>query len=503
MNFRVYSAGSNARGQLGNGTIEDACTFAAACPFPKSVDSMWASASDNLRPLDLIPCVSKIATGANHSLVLFNSTGHVYGAGDNSRGQLLTTSPETTSFERVDLDLKQGYQVVDVAAGWETSYFVQRHRPLAPSPPPVESDLLVAIGSNDFGALGVRGIDPPASVSALPTPKGKEKKSIPSSPSSSQQQTLSFNHLLPRETESTYRISTIATGLNHIILILDVYSKDRPPSQLIVGWGSCRHGQLGPASSSFSNSPATLKPALNPPKSASQQLKPKPKPKPRQPTSKSNLTTPQPPSFIPTPTVLQVKNPSPVKQVAAGSQHTVFLHQDGTLTTWGSHRKNQLPSTHPPQVLDVECTWNGTYLVTNPSRHQGYNPNWNVLATGSGEKGQLGRAAPSSSSSTPSPSSSAHTLSSSDLLPVDLPSTSNLRIRKLACGSEHVLLLLENETDGTTDLYVWGWNEHGNLGLNNNQDVFTPCRLPWTGRGRIVDVWAGCGTSWLVVEEDD
>ncbi|KAG9049319.1 hypothetical protein FS837_010638 [Tulasnella sp. UAMH 9824] len=526
MTFKVYSAGSNARGQLGNGTIEDACAF-APCVFPKSVDqdtkSIPASASDNLRPLILVPSdnnhlhsIARIATGANHSLILFNSTHHVYGVGDNSRGQLLITPSETTSFQRVNLDVKQGYRVVDIAASWETSYFVLRHEPVAiddreqgdvasPSPPaettisqPLESDLLVAIGSNDFGALGVGSLDPPAVVPAPATRKGKEKKPVPSSPTPSQQQTLSFNHLLPRATsKSTYRISTIETGLNHVILILDVYSKSGPPSQLIVGWGSCRHGQLGPVSHSPSTSPVSVKPSLNPPK-ASQQ--PKPANKARKPTSKSNPSTPQPPSFIPIPTVLRVKNTSPVKRVAAGSQHTVLLHEDGTLTTWGSNRKNQLPPTHPPRVLDVECTWNGTYLVTNPSIKEG-GTSFNVLATGSGEKGQLGRAAPSSSS-TPS-SSSVLTVNSSGLLPVDLSTTDNLRIRKLACGSEHVLLLLESENDETTDLYVWGWNEHGNLGLNNNQDAFAPSRLPWTGRGRIVDVWAGCGTSWLVVEEND
>ncbi|KAG8894013.1 hypothetical protein FRC01_013217, partial [Tulasnella sp. 417] len=463
------------------------------------------SAFDNLRSKDLVPSddddnsdnnsISKIATGANHSLVLFNSTDSVYGVGDNSRGQLLIESSETTSFERVNLDLRQGYRVVDVAAGWETSYFVQRHESVAiedrgfiSSPAETttsQSDLLIAIGSNDFGALGIGSVDAPAAVA--PTVKGKEKKSIPSSP---QQHTLSFNHLLP--SESTCLVTSIATGINHVVLILGIYSKHRPPSQLILGWGSCRHGQLGPVSSS------TPKPSLRPPKSSQQ-----PPYKPKQPSSKSNPSTPQPPAFIPTPTVLQVNNPSPVKRVAAGSQHTILLHEDGTLTTWGSNRKNQHPLAHPPRIIDVECTWNGTYLVTQPSPDKG-GTNWNVLATGSGAKGQLGRAALSSSSAPSSSASSpAPALSSSDLLPVDLTLSDNPKIRKLACGSEHVLLLLGSETNGTTQLYVWGWNEHGNLGLNNNQDVFTPSHLPWTARGRIVDVWAGCGTSWLVVEEDD
>lgn len=147
--LHVYSAGSNARGQLGNGTVDDSSAFATPCVFPKSVyqESMSASASQLLRPLNLLPSdnntrchqpvnsiLTKIATGANHSLILFNSNHHVYGVGDNSRGQLLTTTTETTtSFERIQLDLeseKYGYQVVDIAAAWETSYFVLRHKSL-------------------------------------------------------------------------------------------------------------------------------------------------------------------------------------------------------------------------------------------------------------------------------------------------------------------------------------------------------------------------------------
>lgn len=150
--IHVYSAGSNARGQLGNGTVDDSSTFATRCVFPKSVDSksMSASASQLLRPLNLLPSdnnnrchqpinsiLPNIATGANHSLFLFNSNHHVYGVGDNSRGQLLTatttTTTDTTSFERIQLDLesdKYGYQVVDIAAAWETSYFVLRHKSL-------------------------------------------------------------------------------------------------------------------------------------------------------------------------------------------------------------------------------------------------------------------------------------------------------------------------------------------------------------------------------------
>lgn len=66
----------------------------------------------------------------------------------------------------------------------------------------------------------------------------------------------------------------------------------------------------------------------------------------------------------------------------------------------------------------------------------------------------------------------------------------------VAAGSEHLLVL------SAGDVLALGWNEHGNLGdgTTENKVAF---KVVWRGRveGRVRGVWAGCGTSWILVED--
>ena len=78
------------------------------------------------------------------------------------------------------------------------------------------------------------------------------------------------------------------------------------------------------------------------------------------------------------------------------------------------------------------------------------------------------------------------------------------RVERLVCGSEHVVCLVEREGDvGRREVWGWGWNEHGNLGVGHTEDVDAPVRV-WppageTASAEVVDLWAGCGTSWVLV----
>lgn len=66
----------------------------------------------------------------------------------------------------------------------------------------------------------------------------------------------------------------------------------------------------------------------------------------------------------------------------------------------------------------------------------------------------------------------------------------------VAAGSEHLLVLSGG------DVLALGWNEHGNLGdgTTENKVAF---KVVWRGRveGRVRGIWAGCGTSWILVED--
>ena len=62
-----------------------------------------------------------------------------------------------------------------------------------------------------------------------------------------------------------------------------------------------------------------------------------------------------------------------------------------------------------------------------------------------------------------------------------------------------------------SEVWAWGWNEHGNLGNGDTQNLTTPAkiwdqfdRISGSSRmsegGRVMGVWAGCGTSWIITE---
>jgi protein ATS1 len=54
-------------------------------------------------------------------------------------------------------------------------------------------------------------------------------------------------------------------------------------------------------------------------------------------------------------------------------------------------------------------------------------------------------------------------------------------------------------------LYAWGWNEHGNLGIGSLEDQWGAVEVPLPRDGggktqRVQGMWAGCGTSWVLVD---
>ncbi|KAJ7175828.1 regulator of chromosome condensation 1/beta-lactamase-inhibitor protein II [Mycena filopes] len=150
-----------------------------------------------------------------------------------------------------------------------------------------------------------------------------------------------------------------------------------------------------------------------------------------------------------------VRPDDPIVSIAVGHQHTVFLHSSGTVTGLGSNKKRQLDGLNTPVcVKSIDCTWNGTYITT---------ADLDLLSAGSNANGQL-----------------------------------------VACGSEHVLASFMVLSSSSTEVWGWGWNEHGNLGVGTTEDVRIPAKIwpleePQVLSGQI-RIWAGSGTSWILVE---
>ena len=448
----LFSSGSNAKGQLGFGDVRDRHQF-HRCSFDGCED-----AGD--LPSDIANII-QIASGSNHTLLLAESADNllersrsIWVTGDGSRGQLGPKNRGCEIFHKLDVtpgnSILLGYTPVSVAALWETSFVVLR----PPGWKHGASDAVIAMGANDFGDLGV-----PASVAAS-TPMGTPH-------------IISFDQAIrsqrsKREPQSEYfRIRLLETGLHHVVAILDIHATDNSSvRQCLVGWGAGRHGQLH------------FRPALE--------------------TNSSN-TAPRrqngTQAFLPVPTSCQFEDSQPITSLALGQQHSAFLC-GGTLFVAGSNKKGQLDlSAVLPVASAVHCTWNGTYVICRTS-----DTDWQVQATGSGNKGQLGVSG-TSMSSTAASSSSSSAVPQSGLRTVSFPfPTRSKQLQSIACGSEHVLAVLSS--DEGPEVWGWGWNEHGNLGLGHTNDVNVPVKI-WPGPdmpttpGVVVSAWAGCGTSWV------
>ncbi|KAL1745951.1 regulator of chromosome condensation 1/beta-lactamase-inhibitor protein II [Schizophyllum fasciatum] len=408
MGTRLLAAGSNARGQLGIGSYEDSHRFSPAS-FLGCPDGRLPST-----PLS-------VAGGANHTLVLLEGAAgspELWGTGDGSSGQLGTTvKTDITIFKPIVLRGLEDVRCRLIAASWETSYavFTADNQP----------DVLISMGADDFGDLGI----------------GKQRKGKAAARAG--YHTVKLVHLLENVDSNTLRVDWLSAGPHHVVLRLSASHKRASHRKAaIVGWGACRHGQLGEVAHNGKG---------------------------------------KAPTFVDTPRVIMLDYPSdPVERCAVGHHHTVLLRRSGLVSCFGSDRKSQLTGIEGGTgVKTIGCTWHGTYVVGEDDI---------VRATGSNIHGQLG-------------TGSATTGLTTEAV-VSLPSRSEYQLRDLACGSEHVLARLERTNTTVSEVLGWGWNEHGNLGTGGLEDVVSPAKV-WpqedAGTEEIVGIWAGLATSWIAV----
>jgi protein ATS1 len=419
----LFAAGSNGRGQLATGDSQDVHTF-TPCKFAGRESTSTSSPA-------LSPEIISIVGGGNHTLALLSPVdrstpstppSEVWVCGEGAKGQLGPAyiadggrddnEGAMTIFRPLILPLEEqglsGYTISQVAACWETSFLVLTK--------PGQHDLLISMGGDDFGDLGIGGL------------RSKRNAKPPF-------HVLDFSHIVGSAPHARLSITSVTAGPHHAIALL---STDH--EQHVVGWGTARHGQLGPL---FAPSGRAL-------------------------------------PFSPSPVAIELPIDArldPVLSVRAGNQHSLFLHTSGRVSALGSDAKGQLQGglQTARDVRAIDCSWNGSYLRTPAG----------LLSAGANARGQLGRddaggAVPLAAARFPD----------------------GVQVLDFACGSEHVLALVESR--GMTEVWGWGWNEHGNLGTGSLSDVNVPIKI-WPAAtaesGRRTDdavcVWAGCGTSWI------
>ena len=326
----LLSCGSNAQGQLGNGTLDDSYAF-QRCSF------------EGFPPANLpngTMQIIEVATGSNHTLALLELSAsgrhwrEIWGCGDGRKGQLGTKyrietkgGLQGTRFRKVELDLYEagfeGYSVKFIAATWETSYIVLSCND--------RSDIVISMGSNDYGDLGIGGLEYFEDRRSQVTLKDFH--------------VVEFGHLFPQTQPQVVIVDAINTGQRHVIAHLRVDMEGKPRQQVIVGWGISRHGQLGGNTA---------------------------------PKVKS-------PPFISTPQILPLSRPDDLVIISSlGIHHSTFLHSSGHVSALGSDRKGQMSVISDiSNVQDIKCTWNGTFCVVR-------NNTWSILSSGSNSHSQLG-----------------------------------------------------------------------------------------------------------------
>jgi alpha-tubulin suppressor-like RCC1 family protein len=169
-----------------------------------------------------------------------------------------------------------------------------------------------------------------------------------------------------------------------------------------------------------------------------------------------------------------------VLSLSCGCQHTVCVTDDNRLLSWGLNDYGQLgigsiehqniPQlvSLPPGNVPVLATCGALFSTALTDKGT-------LFAWGDNSNGQLGQG---------------NTRSSSSPLEVTgLPSP----VIDVACGHYHILVILENG-----DLYVWGRNSSGELGLGHNHNVFTPFKSPQTNIAQIA--CASCHSFTITTE---
>ncbi|GJE85808.1 RCC1/BLIP-II [Phanerochaete sordida] len=303
---------------------------------------------------------------------------------------------------------------------------------------PTQNAVVLSRGSDDYGDLGIGGT------------QGTDARRI---------HRVAFSADCLGTTDPVrVRSVSLATGPHHAIALLAVAQADGVHTR-VAGWGAARHGQLG---------------AL----------------------ADARTGRPLPAVAAPHPVALPDAH-TPPRAIALGNQHSVFLC-GGRAIGIGAGRRGQLRGLEEVRdVAAVGCTWNGTYVVSRGSGTCA------VLSLGAAHKGQLGRRVPADTADAalaggPAPGR------------VEFPFAADTReLIKLACGSEHVLCLFsvrdvpdDSATSLQHEVWAWGWNEHGTLGDGTTEDRGLPVKVwpPDEHARRAVDIFAGCGNSWIVLE---
>lgn len=494
--YVLLAAGSNSAGQLGLGHQDDS--------------HIWQTCQLNDDQNDYIfPPIGfrivQLSSGASHSIAILESDQNarqVWVCGSGADGQLgprywnsidEVEKKSLFAFTRLDVDellsndanLQQSqWKPKLVQCGWDWTLIVLEDIEKR------QDDLLFVLGfNNDFLQLGYN-----------------QNKNVRKCLHS-----IDLRKLLcsSEDGASIIHIESIACGLRHSLVVCSTVSEDktRPNQYWLIGWGASRHGQIGKVQTLSAEESSTgngsRKVALACLPRIIQRWKSK-----REEGEVEilvGLAAGKEHSAIFIPSSWEI-----VSDVSCCGFDDQMNGISKGIISFGSNRAQQCALNSVQSTLSeipsgkkgvLGATWNGTFMIYFDSESP---TSIKILNCGNNAKGQLGTKDTKSIYETES--GHVHQLLidhvANSAFPVSL---------QLACGSEHVALLLNGDNKQHISRVIgWGWNEHGNLAQNDEKDRHTPVQI-WPPvsecllnqltfqHAKPVNVWAGCGTTFVQV----
>jgi len=147
-----------------------------------------------------------------------------------------------------------------------------------------------------------------------------------------------------------------------------------------------------------------------------------------------------------------------IKKVAAGASFTMAVAGDGQLYAWGSGVDGRLgvgnlKNFRNPQKVIFDVVVKVVSVALGKAHALAVTEQGHVFSWGCGNKGQLGLGD-----------------ESSRMTPVSIPGLSN--IKRVCAGESHSVALSDKGL-----VYTWGDGEHGQLGLGNSKQELSPCHV--------------------------
>ena len=222
----------------------------------------------------------------------------------------------------------------------------------------------------------------------------------------------------------------------------------------------------------------------------------------------------------------QIESVSGIKAVSCGMRHTIFLCENGRVFACGNGKKGQLCTRTPLkdnvfnviEVLTSNCDGGdsnsiGGKRVTAVKAGQNFSlleyEDGSIEAFGDDKHNQVSHISALVEGQSPSSqievgwthvvclyeNGSVKSVGRSDYGQTNVSSLSS--IQRLSIGYEHGLAI-----NTSKELYSWGWNEHGNCGLGNTENVLQPIKVDdFEGQQNVMNCFAGSGHSFALVKK--